>query len=61
MLLDFANRHPRLTLEVALTDQFVNSLAGGWDVVVRTGTLADSGLLARKLCDLRLGLYAASA
>lgn len=60
-LAGFVVRHPRITLEVVLADDFADPLAEGWDVVVRIGALADSGLLARKLCDLRLGLYAAPA
>lgn len=60
-LAGFVARHPRLTLEVAFSDRFSAPLAEGWDVVVRIGFMADSDLLARKLCDLRLGLYAAPA
>lgn len=60
-LAGFAARHPRLTLEVAVSDRFSAPLADGWDVVVRIGFMADSDLLARKLCDLQLGLYAAPA
>lgn len=60
-LAGFAARHPRLTLEVSASDSFSAPLADGWDVVVRIGFVTDSGLLARKLCDLQLGLYAAPA
>lgn len=60
-LAGFAARHPRLTLEVVLADRFSDPIAEGWDVVVRVGFLADSSLVARKLCDLRLGFYAAPA
>ncbi|QIE26269.1 HTH-type transcriptional regulator PgrR (plasmid) [Caballeronia sp. SBC1] len=52
-------RYPKLTLEVALTDRMSDPVGEGWDVVVRIGTLPqDSELTVRKLCDLRLGLYA---
>jgi DNA-binding transcriptional LysR family regulator len=52
-------KHPRITLEVALTDRMSDPIGEGWDVVVRIGALPeDSELTVRKLCDLRLGLYA---
>ncbi|MFM0341693.1 LysR family transcriptional regulator [Paraburkholderia fungorum] len=52
-------KYPRLTLEMALTDRMSDPIGEGWDVVVRIGALPeDSELTVRKLCDLRLGLYA---
>jgi DNA-binding transcriptional LysR family regulator len=52
-------RYPKLTLEVALNDRMSDPIGEGWDVVVRIGILPeDSDLTVRKLCDLRLGLYA---
>jgi len=53
------DKHPKITLEVALTDRMSDPIGEGWDVVVRIGALPDdSELTVRKLCDLRLGLYA---
>ncbi|CDY77304.1 FIG000557: hypothetical protein co-occurring with RecR [Caballeronia glathei] len=55
-------KHPKITLEVALTDRMSDPVGEGWDVVVRIGALPeDSELTVRKLCDLRLGLYASPA
>src|ERR1700744_2668242 len=52
-------KYPKLTLEMALTDRMSDPVGEGWGVVVRIGTLPqDSDLTVRKLCDLRLGLYA---
>jgi DNA-binding transcriptional LysR family regulator len=52
-------KYPKLTLEMALTDRMSDPVGEGWDVVVRIGALPeDSELTVRKLCDLRLGLYA---
>lgn len=52
-------KYPKLTLEVALTDRMSDPVGEGWDVVVRIGALPeDSEMTVRKLCDLRLGLYA---
>jgi len=53
-------KYPGITLEVALTDRMSDPIGEGWDVVVRIGVLPEtSELTVRKLCDLRLGLYAA--
>jgi DNA-binding transcriptional LysR family regulator len=52
-------QYPKITLEIALTDRMSDPVGEGWDVVVRIGTLPqDSEMTVRKLCDLRLGLYA---
>ena len=59
---DLRSKYPKVTLEVALTDRFAEVVAEGWDIVVRIGDLpVDSEMTVRKLCDLRLGLYAAPA
>ncbi len=53
-------RYPKITLEVALTDRMSDAVGEGWDIVVRIGALPGDGeMTVRKLCDLRLGLYAA--
>jgi DNA-binding transcriptional LysR family regulator len=58
-LVELRERYPKLTLELALTDRMSDPVGEGWDVVVRIGSLPqDSDLTVRKLCDLRLGLYA---
>jgi DNA-binding transcriptional LysR family regulator len=55
-------RYPRLTLELAITDQVSDPVAEGWDIVVRIGELpADSEMTVRKLCDTHFGIYAAPA
>ncbi|CAB3751070.1 LysR family transcriptional regulator [Paraburkholderia solisilvae] len=55
-------KHPKITLEVALTDRMSDPVGEGWDIVVRIGELpVDSEMTVRKLCDLKLGLYAAPA
>jgi DNA-binding transcriptional LysR family regulator len=52
-------RYPKLVLELALTDRMSDPVAEGWDIIVRIGVLpSDSELTVRKLCDLKLGLYA---
>jgi len=52
-------RYPKITLELALTDRMSDPVGEGWDIVVRIGVLPpDSEMTVRKLCDLRLALYA---
>jgi DNA-binding transcriptional LysR family regulator len=54
-------KYPKLTVEMALTDRMSDPVGEGWDVVVRIGALPDdSEFTVRKLCELRLGLYASS-
>jgi DNA-binding transcriptional LysR family regulator len=57
--LELREKHPKITLELALTDRMSDPVGEGWDVVVRIGALPeDSEFTVRKLCNLRLGLYA---
>jgi len=49
----FLARHPRLSLDLRLTDEPEDLIAGGIDVAVRMGALADSVLVSRRLCALR--------
>lgn len=47
----FRVRHPDLTIEFLAVDRFVPLIDEGQDCAVRIGTLADSSLIARKVCD----------
>ncbi|HEY8572409.1 LysR family transcriptional regulator [Phenylobacterium sp.] len=53
-LLEFAEAHPEISLDVSSTDRMVNLVEEGFDVAVRIGRLSDSSLVARKLADVRL-------
>ncbi|GJE71670.1 LysR family transcriptional regulator [Methylorubrum podarium] len=55
----FAAAHPALTIELGLNDRRVDLIEEGWDLAVRIGTLADSGLIARRLAASRLLVCAA--
>ncbi|MDN6858996.1 LysR family transcriptional regulator [Pseudomonas sp. CAN2814] len=59
ILARFALAHPQVTLEVEYAERFVDIVAEGFDAAIRIGELADSRLLARRLCDLRRILCAA--
>jgi DNA-binding transcriptional LysR family regulator len=50
---EFFAAHPQLQLELSATDRRVDVVGEGFDCVVRVGALADSGLVARKLGELR--------
>ncbi len=57
-LIDFARRYPDIELDVSYADRLVNIIDEGFDLALRIGTLADSSLMARKLCDIRIVLVA---
>jgi DNA-binding transcriptional LysR family regulator len=60
VIVAFAERYPQVTLDFTLTNQHSNLVEQGFDVAVRaTRRLDDSSLVARKLGDIALCLYAA--
>ncbi len=42
-------QHPKLRIELTLTDRFIDPIEEGADVTIRIAELADSSLIARKL------------
>jgi DNA-binding transcriptional LysR family regulator len=60
VIVDFAEKHPRVKLEFTLTNQQSRLIHEGFDVAVRaTANLGDSSVVARKLGDIQHHLYAA--
>jgi LysR family transcriptional regulator for bpeEF and oprC len=57
----FIRRHPALQVECFVITQVRDMHAGGFDVMLRAGTPPTSDLIARKIADLRFGVYAAPA
>jgi DNA-binding transcriptional LysR family regulator len=55
----FFARYPDITLDLALTDRRVDLVEDGADVVLRTGPLEDSSLLARRIAGGRRVICAA--
>lgn len=53
-LITFAHRYPDIELDVSFADRLVNVVNEGFDLTLRIGNLADSSLIARKLCDIRI-------
>lgn len=52
-------RHPAVKVDVNITNRNVDLIAEGYDFAIRLGALKDSGLIARKLEEAPLGLFAA--
>lgn len=54
-------RWPQLAIEVETSSRIVDLVHEGFDLAIRVGSLPDSRLAARRLGELRYGLYAAPA
>lgn len=57
----FLRRYPEVTLDLEMTDQFIDPLAEAVDVLVRIADLKDSSLIARKLANSRRAIVASPA
>lgn len=54
----FADRHPSVRLEVVVTDEVLDLLANGIDLALRGGAPGAPGLVARKLDEGKLAVFA---
>ena len=61
ILADFLQQFPEVQLDLVCTDRVVNLVEEGFDVGIRAGLLADSGLMARRLGSLQRYLVASPA
>ena len=58
LIAEFARRYPGISFELDLTPRRVDLVAEPFDVAIRMGELADSGLIARQLASLPRHLFA---
>ena len=59
LLAEFAQRHPRVTVELGLNDRLVDLAEEGWDLAIRIGNLSNSSLIARRIAPCRIAVCAA--
>jgi len=60
-LASFAERYPKIKVDIGVSNQNVDLVRGGFDLAIRRGTIRDKTLVARKLGDFSLGVYGSSA
>ena len=58
LLGEFHARHPEVRVEMVLSNEPIDIIAGEIDVALRVGALPDSNLVARKLSVFRTAVYA---
>lgn len=58
LLAQFSARHPGLRLQLELSDEVLDLIAGGFDLAIRYGGLRDSSMVARELVPNRRVLCA---
>ncbi len=56
---EFAENYPDIDLDVTFSDRVVNVVDEGFDLAVRVGRPADSSLIIRRLCAVRIIVVAA--
>jgi len=54
----FRDRHPEIELEVQVSNTNVDFVREGYDLAIRQGAIEDAGMVARKLGDFALGVFA---
>ena len=57
----FSEQYPEVEVEAHVSNRNVDFVTDGYDLVIRAGELADSSLVARKLEDATLGVFASPA
>lgn len=57
-LLHYQKQHPKVKVELHLSDRHVAVVEEGVDIAIRFGKLQDSNLMARKLKDMRVVIFA---
>lgn len=60
-LADFLQQHPHLTVDISSDDRKVDLITEGYDCVIRTGHLAESGLIVRSIGEMQQYNFASPA
>lgn len=55
---EFLARYPNITVDLVLTDRYVDIVEEGFDVAMSVGELPDSTAIVRTLCRVHGGIYA---
>ncbi|MGF1756594.1 LysR family transcriptional regulator [Photobacterium sagamiensis] len=58
---EFCSQHPGMSVDMSLENSFVDLVEEGYDLVIRTGYLEDSSLIARHILDSQWVICAAPA
>ena len=53
LLAQFSAKHPQLRIQLHLSDEVLDLIAGGFDLAIRYGALRDSSMVARELINNR--------
>lgn len=53
----FKTKHPRVNIDLQLSDQRIAIIEDGFDLAIRFGDLEDSSLIARKLVDMSVVVF----
>ncbi len=54
VICSFVERHPGLLVDVDVSDRLIDLVGEGVDLAIRIGSLRDSTLIARKICDVQM-------
>jgi len=58
LIIELRSLYPELTVELTVTDEMIDPVKEGADIIFRIGNLEDSGLIGRRICEQRYVLCA---
>jgi DNA-binding transcriptional LysR family regulator len=61
LIAEFLATYPEVSIELNLSDAIIDLIGEGYDAAIRIGTLPDSSLVARRLCDTQRYLVGSPA